>query len=173
MYIHPNPLYNRDLLSRVQNTRHVRLSMLSKIETLGLFRIRNQQRAVRKVKITRYRASSILFVCGDGRSSVLSVSSVFSSRKSCAAQTRRRNGKDGTWNIVVKSRDGTHDTRVATVHDRVLCIGIRHDANERDHLRVECVPECRQASVDSKENGWKSRSDLRQLLVRKIQYVTC
>ena len=70
-----------------------------------------------------------------------------------------------------KSRDGTHDTRVATVHDRVLCTGIRHDANERDHL-LECVPECRQASVDSKENGRKSRSDLRQLLVRKIQYVT-
>lgn len=78
----------------------------------------------------------------------------------CAWWERRRRNEEGAWH--------THDTLVAT--HRALCTGIRHKADERDP-RLERVSETRCARLDTEENGWKSRADLRQLLVWKVQYV--
>lgn len=79
----------------------------------------------------------------------------------CAWRERRRRNEEGAWH--------THDTLVAT--HRALCTGIRHKADERDPPSVERVSETRCTRLDTEENGWKSRADLRQLLVRKVQYV--
>lgn len=76
----------------------------------------------------------------------------------CAWRERRRRNEEGAWH--------THDTLVAT--HRALCTGIRHKADERDPPSVERVSETRCTRLDTEENGWKSRADLRQLLVRKV-----
>lgn len=83
------------------------------------------------------------------------------SRQMRVRRERRRRNEEGAWH--------THDTLVAT--HRALCTGIRHKADERDPPSVERVSETRCTRLDTEENGWKSRADLRQLLVRKVQYV--
>lgn len=106
--------------------------------------------------------SSIIYRGCVDRSTVVCLFVLTVQTDRCAWWTkRRRRNEEGAWH--------THDTLAAT--HRALCTGIHREADERDPPRLGRVSQTRYTRFDTQENGWKSRADLRQLLVRKVQYV--